>query len=93
MSFGVVLYAFITILIFVGIASYNTYSLNHRDLLERETENKLRSNEAHTRAILDNAPDAIVVMMNRGVVVRWNQQSEQLVRLDCKRAIGNHYQT
>jgi PAS domain S-box-containing protein len=85
---GVVLYAAITILIFVGIAWYNTHSLNRRDLLERETENMLRSNEAHTRAILDNAPDAVVVMDEKGKVVRWNQQSEQLFGWTADEAIG-----
>lgn len=87
-EFGVVLYASITILIFVGIAWYNTYSLNRRDLLERETENMLRSNEAHTRAILDNAPDAVVVMDDKGIIVRWNQQAEQLFGWTADEAIG-----
>lgn len=87
-EFGVVLYAAITILIFVAIAWYNTYSLNRRDLLERDAENMLRSNEAHTRAILDNAPDAVVVMDDKGMVVRWNQQSEQLFGWTAEEAIG-----
>lgn len=87
-EFGVVLYASITILIFVGIAWYNTYSLNRRDLLERETENMLRSNEAHTRAILDNAPDAVIVMDDNGVIVRWNQQAELLFGWKADEAIG-----
>ncbi|HEX2846317.1 MAG TPA: PAS domain S-box protein [Chitinophagaceae bacterium] len=42
-EFGVVLYASITILIFIAIAWYNTHSLNRRDLLEKQMENKLKS--------------------------------------------------
>ncbi|MGN6292970.1 MAG: PAS domain-containing sensor histidine kinase [Chitinophagaceae bacterium] len=87
-EFGVVLYASITILIFIAIAWYNTHSLNRRDLLEREAENLLRSNEAHTRAILDNAPDAVVVMDDQGKIVRWNQQSELLFGWTADEAIG-----
>lgn len=87
-EFGVVLYASITILIFVAISWYNTYSLNRRDLLEQEAESRLRNNEAHTRAILDNAPDAIVVMDEDGIVVRWNQQAEHLFGWAASEAIG-----
>jgi PAS domain S-box-containing protein len=42
-EFGVVVYASITILIFIGIAWYNTHSLNRRDLLEKQMENRLKS--------------------------------------------------
>lgn len=87
-EFGVVLYASITILIFIAIGWYNTYSLNRRDLLEQEAESLLRNNEAHTRAILDNAPDAIVVMDEQGIVIRWNQQAEQLFGWASNEAIG-----
>ncbi|RYG42057.1 MAG: PAS domain S-box protein, partial [Chitinophagaceae bacterium] len=87
-EFGVVVYASITILIFVCVAWYNTYSQNRRDLLEREAETLLRNNEAHTRAILDNAPDAVVVMDDKGNVVRWNQQSEHLFGWTAEEAIG-----
>ncbi len=87
-EFGVVIYASVTILIFVAISWYNTYSLNRRDLLEQEAENLLRTSEAHTRAILDNAPDAIVVINEKGGILRWNQQAEQLFGWSADEAIG-----
>lgn len=87
-EFGVVLYASITILIFVGITWYNTYSLNRRDLLEQEAENLLRSNEAQTRAILDNAPDAVVVFDETSNIVKWNPQAELLFGWTAKEATG-----
>jgi len=87
-EFGVVLYASITIFLFVGITWYNTYSLNRRDLLEQDSENLLRNNEAQMRAILDNAPDAVVVFDENSNIIRWNQQAERLFGWTAKEAIG-----
>lgn len=87
-EYGVVLYASATILIFAVIGWYNTYSLNRRDLQEQESENLLRNSEAHTGAILDNAPDAIIVMDVHGTVLRWNKQAEVLFGWTAKEAIG-----
>ena len=87
-EFGVVLYAGITVLLFFGISWYNTYSLNRRDLLEQEAESLLRNNEAHMRAILDNAPDAIIVIDEAGIVIRWNQQAAQEFGWTAREAIG-----
>ncbi|PZR29606.1 MAG: hypothetical protein DI535_02525 [Citrobacter freundii] len=87
-EFGVVLYASITMLIFVSIAWYNTYSLNRRDLREQEAEQLLRGNEAQTRAILDNAPDAVVVFDESSKIVTWNPQAEQLFGWTANEATG-----
>ncbi|MCG2613118.1 PAS domain S-box protein [Terrimonas sp. NA20] len=86
-EFGLVLYAAVTILIFVAITWYNAVSMNRRELQEHDAENLLRTNEAHTRAIFDNAPDAIVVIDENGTIIRWNKQAEQIFGWTDKEAI------
>jgi PAS domain S-box-containing protein len=44
----------------------------------RQAEEALRRSEQHTRAILDNALDAIVAMSADGLITEWNAQAERV---------------
>jgi PAS domain S-box-containing protein len=89
-EFGVALYALITIIILVAIIWYNTISLNKRDLLRKSTENALQASEEQSRGIFDNAPDSIVLMDERGMIVKWNPPSEKLFGYKAREVTGKY---
>jgi PAS domain S-box-containing protein len=62
-----------------------------RDMTERKnTEEALRHSEARTRAILETALDAIIVMDNSGIVQEWNPAAERMFGYSRGQAIGNN---
>jgi PAS domain S-box-containing protein len=89
-EFGMALYVMSVILIFVCITWYNAHLLNKRDLLKKETEDALRSSEKHIQAILQNAPDAVVVIDNVGLVTKWNHEAENLFGWTAAEAHSQH---
>lgn len=77
-EFGTVLYALSIIIIFAGITWYNAWLLNKRDILKKQTEDALRDSEQHIQAIFQNAPDAVVVTDNQGIITKWNREAENI---------------
>ncbi len=77
-EFGTALYALSIIIIFAGITWYNAWLLNKRDILKKQTEDALRDSEQHIQAIFHNAPDAVVVIDNQGIITKWNLEAEKI---------------
>ncbi|HSG98780.1 MAG TPA: PAS domain S-box protein, partial [candidate division Zixibacteria bacterium] len=60
-----------------------------RDITERkQAESALRESERRTRAIIDSAIDAVVVMDQRGAILEWNPQAELTFGWTAEEAIG-----
>jgi PAS domain S-box-containing protein len=51
-------------------------------------EAAVRASEAQLRAIIDAAPDAVIMLDEEGVVHRWNLQAERLLGWPAAEAIG-----
>ena len=77
-EFGTTMYVLSIIVIFVCIIWYNALLLNKRDLLKKQTEDALREREKYIHAILQNAPDAVVVIDTAGAVTKWNQEAKTI---------------
>ena len=77
-EFGTTMYVLSIIVIFVCIIWYNAWLLNKRDLLKKQTEDALREREKYINAILQNAPDAVVVIDTAGIVTKWNQEARSI---------------
>lgn len=77
-EFGIALYVVSIIVIFAGITWYNAFLLNKRDILKKQIEDALRDSEEHIQAIFHNAPDAVVVIDNLGIVTKWNAEAEKI---------------
>lgn len=89
-EFGAVIYALLTILLFFAIIWYNTYTLNRRDLANKEAEAALLHSEEENRAIFDNGPDAVVVVDAKGNIVKWNKQATALFGWAAEEVIGKN---
>jgi len=77
-EFGTALYALSIIIIFAGITWYNAWLLNKRDILKKQTEDALRDSEQHIQAIFHNAPDAVMLIDNNGIIAKWNPEAERI---------------
>jgi PAS domain S-box-containing protein len=77
-EFGTALYVLSIIIVFAGMTWYNAWLLNKRDALKKQTENALRDSERHIQAIFRNAPDAVVVVDNQGIITKWNPEAERI---------------
>lgn len=63
--------------------------INARDVTERVlAEQALRESDERTRAILDAALDAVVMMDAAGVIIAWNPQAEAIFGWSRQEAIG-----
>jgi PAS domain S-box-containing protein len=54
-----------------------------------ERERTLRQNEAHTRQVLDSAPDAFITLDRDGIIRIWNTAAEQVFGWAADEAVGN----
>ena len=89
-EFGTALYVLGIIVIFVYITWYNAHLLNKRELLKKQAEDALRNSEKHVQAILQNAPDAVVVIDSAGIVTKWNHEAENLFGWTAREAHAKH---
>ncbi|MEP7374433.1 MAG: PAS domain S-box protein [Chitinophagaceae bacterium] len=87
-EFGVAIYVLSVIIIFAGITWYNASLLNKRDMQRMQSEDALRNSESHIQAIFNNAPDAVVVIDNMGLITRWNPESEKLFGWKTEEVLG-----
>ncbi|HRO70037.1 MAG TPA: PAS domain S-box protein [Chitinophagaceae bacterium] len=87
-EFGTTMYVLSIIVIFVSFIWYNAWLLNKRDLLKKQTEDALREREKYIQAILQNAPDAVVVIDTDGVVTNWNQEAKAIFGWTAEEAKG-----
>lgn len=87
-EFGTALFVLGIIMIFAWIIWYNAYLLNKRDALKKQTEDELRESQKNIQAILQNAPDAVVVIDSTGIVTRWNHEAALLFGWSADEARG-----
>ena len=77
-EFGVALYTLIIIILFLALAWYSASVLNRRDMVKMQTEDALRNSEEEIAAIIKAAPDAIIVVDEKGKILKWNPEAENL---------------
>jgi PAS domain S-box-containing protein len=62
-----------------------------RDITEAKfSEEQLRQNEQQMHAIIENAPDAVIVMDSESNVIRWNPKAEEIFGWSAEEIIGKH---
>ncbi|GAO42769.1 PAS domain-containing sensor histidine kinase [Flavihumibacter petaseus] len=57
---------------------YTALLINRRELQRKQVSESLEAREQELEAIFNNAPDAVVVIDSKGLIVRWNHAAEQL---------------
>ena len=77
-EFGVALYTLVIIILFLALAWYSASVLNKRDMVKKQTEDALRNSEEEIAAIIKSAPDAIIVVDDKGKILKWNPEAENL---------------
>lgn len=77
-EFGVTLFSIVTIITLLTLAIYTAFSLNKRDMEQAEVQQSLGHRQKEVSAVIDNAPDAIIVLNRAGEIVRWNPESARL---------------
>ncbi|KIA86879.1 hypothetical protein OA85_04405 [Flavobacterium sp. AED] len=60
-----------------------------RDITERKAaEQKLKESEGQLQTIFNEAPDALIVINDEGIIIRWNPQAEKTFGWSLVEAIG-----
>lgn len=60
-----------------------------RDITERkEAEQKLKESEGQLQTIFNEAPDALIVINEEGIIIRWNPQAEKIFGWTLMEVIG-----
>lgn len=77
-EFGVTLFSLMTIITLVCLAIYTAVSLNKRDMAQAGVQQALNHRQKEVSAVIENAPDAIIVLNRSGEIVRWNPESARL---------------
>jgi PAS domain S-box-containing protein len=62
-----------------------------RDITERKAaEQKLKESEGQLQTIFDEAPDALIVINEEGIIIRWNPQAEKTFGWSIAEVLGKH---
>ncbi len=65
-----------------------------RDVTARElAEEKLKDSEEHLKTIINEAPDALIVMDNSGEIIKWNPKAEKIFGRKPEEVIGKPVHT
>ncbi|WP_081897799.1 PAS domain S-box protein [Flavobacterium sp. 83] len=60
-----------------------------RDITERKAaEQKLKESEGQLQTIFNEAPDALIVINDQGIIIRWNPQAEKIFGWTIIEALG-----
>lgn len=78
MELGSALFVLATIIFFGAIIWYSAVLLNKRDRVKQETDKALKERELQFRNLLEAAPDAMVIVNEKGEIVLVNQQTETI---------------
>ncbi|HKO79431.1 MAG TPA: PAS domain S-box protein, partial [Chitinophagaceae bacterium] len=76
---GVALFVIAIILIFLFLTVFIVVSLNKRDLLKLHADHDLREREEQIQTIFNAAPDAVIVIDEKGEIIQWNPKAESLL--------------
>ncbi|MCR6720113.1 MAG: PAS domain-containing protein [Chitinophagaceae bacterium] len=77
-EFGVTILSLFTIITIIGIAWFTAVSLNKRELEQLRIRKQLVDRQQEINAIFQNAPDAVVILDSKGLVVKWNPEATRL---------------
>ncbi|MBC7950037.1 MAG: PAS domain S-box protein [Chitinophagaceae bacterium] len=87
-EFGVAIYTLTFIILFVIITWYSARLLNKRDMIQKKSSDALTSSEEEVAAIFRAAPDAVIVIDEKSLVVRWNPEAEKMFVWKANEIIG-----
>jgi PAS domain S-box-containing protein len=87
-EFGVTLFSLVTIITLLALAIYTAVSLNKRDLAQAKVQQALDHRQKEVSAVIENAPDAIIVLNRAGEIIRWNPESERLFGWKQEEVLG-----
>lgn len=57
---------------------------------QKRSEIALKESEEQIQTLFRNAPDAVVVIDEEGVIVRWNPRAEQIFGWEAEEVVGEH---
>lgn len=72
---GFVYYVLSIVVILVAFVAYYAFLFNKRDIAKQQTEQALLDAEVQARTIFEEAPEAIIMIDEKGKVRRWNSQA------------------
>lgn len=78
LELGTALLVLSIIIIFLALAWLALVILNRSDGLKLATEKALRASEEQVNTIFNAAPDAVIVIDDKGVIIKWNPKAETL---------------
>ena len=88
---GTVLFILCIIVVFLGVAWYNTILLNKRDGLKKAAEDTLRRSEQQISLFVNNIKDYAIFMIDpAGIIVSWNEGAAHIKGYSAGEMIGKH---
>ena len=91
-EFGITITVFAIIALFLAIIWHNTHLLNKRDLQRRKAQKSQRQSEEQIQTIFRGAPDAVIVIDERGTIIKWNPKAETIFGWQSAEVVGRSLQ-
>lgn len=75
---GIAAYVYFNIICFIALIFVTTYFLNRSEKKEIEIKEQLASSEQKFRTLFEAAPDAVILINDKGIISGWNLMAENL---------------
>lgn len=90
-EFGVTILVLSIILVLIGLIWYNTYLLNKRDFLKKQSDLTLQESEERYRILVSSVKDYAIFMLDpSGTIISWNEGARQIKGYMAEEIIGKH---
>ena len=87
-KFGTALFGIAVISVLIIVILRNAKRLIHTDKLRIQIENALKESDERLRIIFDQAPHAMIVMDEKGIITKWNQRAEEIFGWTTEEVLG-----
>ncbi len=91
-EFGLTILIFTIIVVLLSTIWHNTILLNKRDLQRQKAERAQRESEEQIQTIFRGAPDAVIVIDERGTIIKWNPKAETIFGWQSYEVVGRSLQ-